>query len=213
MPSSSSGVGDDLGSSSYLSIQELEKTAAVQVTRDRLGIVQDSLEVNFTQLGGNIWKYEASANRPTLAPLQSLRISQSDDTDTNDSTKAIFDQLLEQIPTETKARYLKDASLPAEERNPSYTALGNALTTIAQLLNWMGTTDIDKLNPAPTLDQNSFVAQGQSLVDSMKNYLSDIGSNDPDYDRLTHVITEAEANLSGMHKVNENISRLQTKTS
>lgn len=198
MPSASSGVGDDLGSTPYPSIREQETTAFVQVNRERLGIIQDSLEVVFTQFGGNIWKYETSADNPVLAPLVTVRGSQSKDSDQEGMWQAWFDNLLEQVPRDTKIKYLRDLQLPPENRNPAYGALGNALTGIAKFLTWMETTQPDNLTPAAQVDPKNFVVASQSLFLSMKSHLEDLGPNDPDYDRLTNVITQAETLLRGM---------------
>lgn len=201
-----SSSSDQVGGPSQMGARELEATAIAQLNKIALGLVADSIEISFIKLGGNVWKYQASAPRPTLAPLESARHDSLKEAE-DKSWKAFFDQLVENLPSEVAARLIREKQKAKEERNISYTALEEVLVTTAKALAFV--------QAASKLDDKASIAALNNLVNLLvidnavihlnhlgkeffkeaHHFLDSVGSNYTHHDKLMHDVQEAEKNL------------------
>lgn len=209
MPVGGTGMGDDVGNLNQPSIFELETKAAVEISKTRLGIVQDTLEISFTQLGKNdLWQYKASSNRPTLAPLISTRMETGHIDESDLTWKGIQDEILKRLPEDVQARYIRDTEKPLAERSPAFIALGEAIKTLAKLLSQFGRLEGLETLSARTERKAEFnallplIAHKESLslsafVNSRAfDFLESMGSNTPYFDKFSGTIRQFDHALN-----------------
>ena len=196
MTTTGSGVGGNIGGPQQLSSKEIEATAWALVTKERMGVVQDTLEIPFTQVGGNIWKYSSDSTRPTLMPLGGNRTMGEEQPPPDESWKDNMDELMDQLPPQLKARMQSELAKTFEFRNPNLMLFGNTLTALAKGMAWMDDAeqpvDPQTAEGERTLDNLSLggvalrgvVNQSQAELEGAESFLKDVGPNDPDFDKL-----------------------------
>lgn len=209
MPVGGTGMGDDVGNLNAPSLFELETRGAVEISKTRLGIVQDTLEISFTQLGKDeLWQYKASSNRPTLAPLVSTRMETGQIDESDLTWKGIQDEILKKLPEDVQVRYARDNEKPLAERSPAFTALGEAIKTLAKFIAQFG-----RLENLETLSVRAerkaefnallpIIAQEESLnISAFINsrafeFLETMGSGSPYFDKFSGTIRQFDHALN-----------------
>lgn len=211
MPVTGSGLGDEIGSPQQMGPRELEATAAVVVNRAALAIVKDSIEISFTQFGGNLWNYMASSSQPTLShPLETLRTSSASKPAEDTSWKEFFDKLIQDLPAEIAARLIREREKLKEERSISYTGLNDFLMTMAKALSWVESASKPEnpnsvayrnmvLNLAlPTIIAENLSSFGKTFLEEAFQYLNHVGPNNIHYDELSNILNQANSTLNYM---------------
>lgn len=208
--SGSSGIGEGVGTSPYPTQTERETTAFVQVNKGALAIVPDSIELVFTQFGGNIWKYQSGASRPTLAPLMTVRDTQSKKEDYEGIWKQYFEGLKDVLPPDIKAKLEANAQRSREDRDPSLAALNDVLRGAAKflaLVDFVNTPSAaaetrNEANVAiPSWAFEGLKTEGKAFVDAAKTYLETAGANSPDHDAISGTLNDLAGIINGMNKV------------
>ena len=196
MTSLGSGLTSNIGGPQEPTPRELEATAATQVSRSAMAIVRDSLEIPFTQMGGQIWKYKSDPNRPTLMQTGSTRVSIPRDEVTDESWKPFFDDLVSKMHPDMRMRLMADMKKPFEMRNAFYSVLENVLNTTAKGLAGLDqakqpqkTTEaaFQRTEQNQALIGTAFKAitqQSAMLLNNMQGFLDDMGPNFPEYDAI-----------------------------
>jgi|GEM_PF-2888859 len=203
-------AADLIGNASRMTSQvERETMPAATLNKAMLAIVADSIEISFTRFGGNLWKYESSASRPTLAPLTSERSAVGaglEDT----SWKSFFDKLIQGLPSDVAARLLKERELVREERNESYTALDNVLVGTAKAIALIeSASKPDSPNSAAHLHalavslmesaaETNISIIGKDFLTEAAKYLDSVGSNYSHHDKLMNNLKQTESALNLM---------------
>lgn len=204
MTSLGSGLTSNIGSPQQPSVTEMEASAWTQVNKSALGILKDSLEVPFSQLGGQIWKYKSDANRPTLVPTGTTRTLMPKEDKTDESWKPFFDDLVSKMHPQMRARLTADMKKPFETRNTFYSVLENVLNTTAK-----GLASLERAQQPQTPEQASFkrtlenqaligtalVAtseQSEAMLNDMQQYLEYLGPNFPGRDALKPFIDRGQ---------------------
>lgn len=214
MPVTGSGLGDEVGNSSIqFSPRELEATAATVLNRAALGIVKDSLEVSFMQLGGNLWKYNSDASRPTLAPLINVRVTAAQKEIVDRSWDTFFEELKKNLPVDTADRLTREKLKAKEDRNPSYVALEEILVssarTLAMLHEAANAGEANSTAARNALINISIAATapenindiGKSFFTEARNFLDAAGSNYIYHDQLSQNVKIAESELNRMKTI------------
>jgi hypothetical protein len=211
MTSMGSGVGGNLGGMMHPTARDVETSAWSQVNKERMGLVRDSIEFSFTNVGGNIWNYSADSNRPTLMPMGNLRISR-EKSQNDDSWKKKFDELVDQLPPSLKAKLIAQYGKVGPQRDADYSALGKTLTLLAKGLSWTETQTAAESNKAeeertlynqtlPGRALKGIVGQGRSMLTSAESYLDQTGPNDIHHDQLRYLTKEGNALQGRMEKL------------
>lgn len=206
----SSGIGDDVGRSPIPSIFETETRAIVNVQRERLGIIPDTLQVSFTELGGQVWKYMGTASRPVLPPLVSTRMQSADLTATEGPWREFYDGLLNALPTLVRQKLEYDRK--QAEHDPAYAALNDVLTSTAKTLSRIGIAAQDMtpgsieeryaaLNALlPFFATEATIKEGSTFFDKVRGYLDDVGANYTHSDKISGTIRQAQYELNNLQK-------------
>lgn len=218
MPITGSGLGDEWASQTQLGPRELETTAAVVVNREALAIVSDTIVMSFTKMAAGLWDYKAASDQPALAyPMETIRnatLSSKDDDDSGNWGK-FYDDLVKQMPAETAERLLREKDKAREDRDSSYTALDQFLTTAAKGLAFIesasqptAATSISAKNQAlnlalPSILAENFGKNGEFILNEAAKFLDNIGPNDPHYDKLTNNLDQGRGALKFMQGLNK----------
>ncbi|HRD55391.1 MAG TPA: hypothetical protein PLC42_03235 [Parachlamydiaceae bacterium] len=214
MPITGSGLGDEAGNSSIqFGPRELEATAFTFFNRASLGIVKDSLEVSFMQLGGNLWKYNSAASRPVLAPLIQARVNATLKEISERSWDAFFEELRKNLPADTADRLLRERAKAKEDRSPSYIALEEILVSSAKTLAMIreaAKADSPNSAAAQTALFNIAIAAnsattmaeiGTEFFKEAHSFLDAQGSNYIYHDLLSQNVNAAEKELNRMQAI------------
>lgn len=201
---SSGGVGGNLGGTMQPTARDLETSAWSLVNKEQLGIVRDSIEVPFTKIGGNVWKYSSDSSRPTLMPTGTLRTMGEDLAKPNESWKQKFDELVNKLPPDLKETLMSELGKRAEQRSVNYQVLTQTLTTLAKGLSWMDSAqesaDPSSVEGKRTIDNRSLpgralkgmVSHGRSMLQGAAAHLDKVGPNNPHHDALRYFSKEGE---------------------
>jgi|LakMenEpi03Aug12_release.lakeMendotaPanAssembly.Ray.scaffolds.fasta_scaffold18802_6 hypothetical protein len=199
-----SGVGGNVGGPMQPLPREVEATAWTMVNKAALGIMPDTLEVPFSQLGGNVWKYQSDANRPTLGTLANLRTDISDESKEDDSWKLIFDALTTSLHPQMKKRLQENMGKPFAARNQNYSILENLMTLTAKGMAWLENAEAPMEVDSPEwerTEQNQalpghalrgVVSHSRALLTGTKAFLQYVGPNHPRHDELNQFTEQGE---------------------
>lgn len=186
-----------------------DQSAAASILRNSLGIVRNLDVIIFTDIDKKaLWKYDTSSSKPTLHPLEHVRVDTSP-TRIDDSWKQILQDLINDLPSDVKAAYEQNAFLPPDEQNASLIALGKLLEGTAKALNWIqnSVAALDPNNPAAGLGSEidtrralnialadnviqGIVQNSNTTFQSLRNALLNIGTNDPHFDGLVGTLNQ-----------------------
>lgn len=117
--------------------EELEATARVQVGKQGLGIVPNTIEIVFTQMGGNIWRYEAQASKPKLPMDVLVAVTHPDAKETPSLEKQIFEKLVHELPLKLSLELQRERKKRPHERDPVFVVLEQILQFAARAERWL----------------------------------------------------------------------------
>lgn len=212
-----SGVGGNIGGPMQPTQRDIETTAWTMVNKAALGIMPDTLEVPFSQLGGNVWKYQSDANRPTLKPLATFRMTAPDELVPDDSWKSSFDALVGKLHPQLKNRLLANMGKPFSARSMNYSVFENVLTMTAKGLAWLQKAQepLDPESPAwertehnqalPGKALRGIVGHARTMLMGTKAFLNYVGPNHPHYEALNHFANQGADVQGELNRVLEQI--------
>lgn len=226
MTSIGTGSGGNPGGPLIPLQRDIEATAWTEVNKAALGIVPDSIEKTFTDLnprytfgylGG--FGYRSTAGRPLLDhPLESLRYTQPSLVQDSNAWHTSYDSLVNQLPPDLLARFLKDRNLPFDQRNLSFVALDNILTTASKVLtraDQLGQSDhLSALETARTTQNillpfaalKGAISTGHEALSEAQNFLLTQGANYRYFDGFRQTISQANTALTMLEQVNGSLS-------
>lgn len=116
---------------------ELEATAHTLVARQGVGCVPSSIEVVFTQIGGNIWKYEASAPKPKLPMDVLVAVTHPEPKETSPLERQIYKNLVKELPLKLSLELQREKKKAPHERDPAFVILDQILQFAALVERWL----------------------------------------------------------------------------
>ncbi len=191
-----SGVGGNVGGPLQPTQRDVETTAWSLMNKTALGIMPDTLEVPFSQLGGNVWKYQSDANRPTLKSLANLRTSMPDESVPDESWTTKFQELVGKLHPQLKERLAAQMQKPFASRDPNYSIFENLLTMTAKGLAWLeqaqqpmdpNSPASDRLHHARALPGKALkgtINQSHTMLAGTQAFLKYVGPNHPFHDQM-----------------------------
>ncbi len=215
MSSSGSGIGGSIGGPTQPSPREIETSAWTTVNKAALSLVKDTLEIPFSQLGGNIWQYEADSNRPSLKSLSHNRTSHPDDDTLDDTWKIFFKQLVAKLDPPIKEGLTIDRHQPSPLRDTLYVSLEKMLTSVAKGLAWLRKRQVAFSSHSPQGERfqenrelpfailQAVIEQNVTILSSLASFLKFRGANYTHYDDLSHFLNE-------LRLLNTSLSQLAT---
>ncbi|WP_075883344.1 hypothetical protein [Candidatus Protochlamydia sp. W-9] len=203
-PSVGYGFSNSPTSPDYNDLNALSKSQTLTNSKMKQGaptnpgviLTEDSLEVPLeVAFGINIDR--ASAGRPTLSPLFRSRFA-DENNQTENLALSYYQSRFEGLPFELQARLTLDKQKEFEDRDPDLLALDASLKFDAQLLAFRDSFSVSKTDESIQIAAQQYLglpdAIGQEMIKTsgaitnfLDDHLSQIGPNDPDYDRLLNV--------------------------
>lgn len=192
-----SGSSGSLGGLPQTTVTEREQTASNEILKvgGGLAITQDTLELGFYELGGQIGRYPANPSRPTLPPLVSTR-GPSEFTGEEADIQQALEALVNTLPAAVRNDYEAEMARPADSRNLNFVALDAVLTTVAKALVWTqdasgpSTTEgIKAASQAINLAISHAAIEGLigyagAVLAGAKDFLDSVGANYPQQDGI-----------------------------
>lgn len=223
---SGAGGAGNLGAPLSPTQRDIEATAWTEVRKAALGIVNDSVEIAFSQLDqrystshlGTQTGYRAREDQPLLDhTLENVRVLQSQDLPIDESWNSTYEQLISQLPPEMLARFKLEQQKPPNEQDPSFVATANVLKRGAQILTTISvhcqSPDPNSLEAARTnwnldISTGAFIQAIKNtlqVADKAEEYLEEQGANLPHHDDYKNSITQIRSDA-------EILSRMDLKT-
>lgn len=124
---------------------EIEQTAAMQVLRWDVGIMPNTLEVMFYDLGGNVWKYLSHSSKPAL-PLYIGKIITNPENEpmTSPLERNAYTKLFNGLSLKVKERMRQQKGLAREDQDPLCLVLEKVLHFASRALVWLN--EVSKIN-------------------------------------------------------------------
>lgn len=168
------------GKPPQLDYTELQTTAQVQVTKLDLGLTQNTLEVPFTQLGGNPWKYQASPSKPELGMTLLSGINYPDSEKSSKLEQEQYEKLLKEIPLRMSMELRKQKKIPLSERDPNFLVLDLLIRFLSQVLAWshgvapitpeMYSENTSKMQAMPSVALNNWLEVAEETIGEWNKY-------------------------------------------
>lgn len=133
--------------------QEQEATAQTQVARQGLGLVPNSIDVSFTQLGGEIYKYESNPARPKLQMNVLVAPSHPEKPQVDKRLETTYQQLFKGLPLKLQLALEQEMKKPKKDRDPIYVVYHQILQFIASALVWL--QDVSEITPEKFNENNN----------------------------------------------------------
>lgn len=131
---------------------ELETTAQTAVMKEGLGLVPNTLDVSFAQLGGNIWKYQSSSSKPLLPFFVFSEVHHADNPTMSPLEEQQLKEVYEKLPIKIREKLKQDQEKNPEDRDPFWVAVDQVLSFSAKIFTWM--TTVSEINPGLFLENN-----------------------------------------------------------
>ena len=205
----SGSIGDNFGSSPAPTTTQQETTAFVQNSKNSLGLVADSLEMAFTQLGTDgLWKYQSGSSRPSLAPFITIRTGIERKDEEEGIWKQYFEGVKKALPPEIRAKLEANAERAREDRDTSLVALGDVLKGVASFLATAELAGMLSANAEARSENNlnlssnaleSFRTEGKNFVEGARKLLNVISPSD--YDTINGILNDLGGIIEGLGKV------------
>lgn len=192
----STGLSSNIGGPTQPLPREIEASAWTMVNKAALGIVPDTLELPFSKVGGDIYKYKSDSSRPSLKPMGSDRTLASEDSVDTHSWKAPFERLVNLLPAPIRNRLLAEMGKPFDMRNGDYLALESTLFLTAEGFAALDEAQKPKELEGARLERmlhnqglagralRGIVQQGEQTLGGVQYFLNKMGPNFAQHDAL-----------------------------
>lgn len=211
MTSSGSGIGgDNVGAPIQPSIRQLETTASVEVAKSLMKIAVDTIDIPFFLLTQDVRKYQASANRPVLAPLMAVRTAAPGGTLPPETWQAQYDELVKLMPQDFQKFFQAMMLLPSAERSPDFNILDGILQQTAKALMFLqqASRPIEPESLAalhantniamPYIAMGSLIPLSMVLLTEGRDFLELVGPEYPNFDLFTSSLSEFNNIAAGL---------------
>ena len=146
---------------------EQQTSAQTSVAKEGLGLVQNTLDMTFAELGRNVWKYSSSPSKPSIPLFVFQEVVHSERKESSKLEQQRLKQLFEDMPLSIKEKLREDAEKPAEERDPFWAVVEQVLKFGAKALTWIEEIEAQ---PRDAFTENTF--RHSLIVDfALKNWL------------------------------------------
>jgi len=117
--------------------QELEAQAQTLVAKQGLAIVPNTLDIPFTEMGKDLWKYQSHPAKPKVPQNVLKAVRHPEIEKENPRNEEVFQELVDKLPLQLSLKLKKDRKLPYEERDPQFIILERILAFHAKILIWL----------------------------------------------------------------------------
>lgn len=191
-----SGVGSGYGGPQEPTIEQRVATASVEVSKQMMGIVHDTLTISFTKLGGDIWHYKSDMGHPVLHPMNTLRVDSSGEESVSPSVQEAFDELVKTLPPAMQTRLAADMQRSGRPRNPAMLALEETLygaaKAMATINDAMRPDSPESAAAARFAKYQQFLPYAMAaysknsgeIATGSQNFLEELGANEPHFDQF-----------------------------
>jgi hypothetical protein len=219
MSISGSGVGGNIGGPIQPTIEELRATAFTMVSKDLLGISNDTLQrpVSDVDRDGYLM-YRSPASRPNLnSPLEYMRMAAETAQPSDAESKTVYDKLVNYLPDDVQQELSAQNQLPLTERDTNFAVLNNVLNFAAQTFASINKAaqpidpaSIDAVRTAtnlslPLVTLGSATLQSDEITSAARQAVLNLGPNNANYDTLMNYVNQSSAAVSGMKDITSSI--------
>lgn len=190
---------------------ELEATAAAELPKINLAIV-DTLQHPFTEVQKHdLWKYQSAAPRPSLPPAHNIRVSNPDkQADESGAWRGEYQNLVGALPETIQKLLEENQALPREQQFTSLVALDASLVTVARALViiesggeplLLGTSaELHKQmnEQLPQYTDDNYRSAAFEVLGHVKERINDLTPNHPSYDGLNYFAALSEEALGAL---------------
>lgn len=208
-----SGGSGSLGAPASPTQREIEASAWTEVNKAALGIVQDSIDIAFSQIDQRYSKshigtqtgYRASEDQPLLDHnLENVRIQRSFNLPIDESWNAAYEELVGQLPAELLERFMEEQHKPLNKRQPFFVAADNLFKLGAQIFTTIaahcypaaeGTLEAARTGAnalLPFIALQEAIRNNQQVVALAKEYLNEQGANLINFDEYNNDLTQID---------------------
>jgi hypothetical protein len=153
---------------------EQETTAQNQMAKQSLCLTQNTLDVMFTELGGNKWEFSANSSKPFLPMTVLAGLVNAEMEKENPQIQEEYEKLFKQLSLKLSQRLKENKKLPFEEQDPLCIIFEMVMRFAARGLVWL--QFVEEITPelypdslsatsvAPLTAFNSIISVAQDTV-------------------------------------------------
>lgn len=217
------GVGGNVGGTYSPTPRDTETTAAALNAKLGMGILPDSTAqvIPLTELVPRYiygyvhgQGYKATPGRALLDhPLDTVRAAQPSLTTADSSWQTTYNELVSTLPPDLLSQFTTEKNKPFDQRNASFTATDNILTTTAKALTQLQTVAQPiSNNPSDEADRAmnlmlpfsallGSISQGAEVSQTSQSFLKDVGANHPNFDAVSGLSGQLQSALTLLQQV------------
>lgn len=166
------------GRSQQPEVFEMQTTAQAQVlAKEGLGMTPNTLEVPFTKLGGDVWKYSANSSKPMLNASVMVGIQHPEEQKTNELEHKTYEKIFKELSLKIKEKLKQNKRLDPEDQDPRLIILELVLRFLARMVTYLG--QAEQVNPESYKETNSenlkmpfklFTATLENIYSAIQSY-------------------------------------------
>lgn len=123
-----------MGRPQELMHHELQATAQVEVAKQGLGMLQNTLEVPFTKLGGGDYRYKSSETKPSMPANVLVGVVHKESEQPDPLAEKTYEELLNELPLSLSMELKEENKKPAYQRDGPFLVLEQMLRFLAKSL-------------------------------------------------------------------------------
>jgi len=128
------GGSRGLGKPQVMDFRELEQTAYAVIQKENLGVVKDTLQVPFEQMGKDMWKYQNASSKPVLDSKVMRGVVHGEISQPDKKEEESYENLLDRLPLNLSMQLRKERKLPMHLKTPKFIVLEMVLSFAARAL-------------------------------------------------------------------------------
>lgn len=134
-----------LGRPQVPDVHEQQTTAYVHVAKQGLGIMPNTLEVPFTQLGDQAWKYKSPATKPLIPTKVLVAVVREDPKENSALEEQFYQECTEELPLDLNFNLKEENKKPPYQRDYRFLVLDQLLRFLSKALTHLAYCE--KLRP------------------------------------------------------------------
>jgi hypothetical protein len=191
------------GRSQQPEVFEMQTSAQAQVAKEGLGMFPNTLEVPFTQLGGNVWKYSANSSKPMLNASVMVGIQHPGEEKTTELEQKTYEKIVKELSLKIGEKLKRNKRLDPEDQDPRLIILELVLRFLARLVTYL--TLAEQVNPESYKETNS-----ENLKMPLKLFTSTLEAIHSAIQSYKQSLAHPKIRLELQTMIKENISILES---
>ncbi len=207
-----------LGRPQVPDVHEQQTSAHVHVAKQGLGIMPNTLEVPFTQLGDQAWKYKSPATKPLIPSKVLVAVVREDPKENSALEEKFYQECTEELPLDLNFNLKKENKKPPYQRDYRFLVLDQLLRFLSKALTHLAYCEklrpedypenCNKVRARPFSALWEWLSIADNLIHSMQKLYGSLRQDVEHSSSLAHNLSLLKELKETVNKVLKNDDRL-----